>query len=545
VNEVKLSERDKNSDDASRERDPNGSAGPADETVVHRDEGDEGRSGDTGIDSECTRYELSDPLGEGGMAVVYKATDRGLERTIAVKCLRDELASKDEMRQRFFDEARILGALGHPGAIPIHQAGRLPDGRFYYSMKKIEGRTLQDLLAERSPEQIRDRHRMLHFVDLFARVCETMAAAHAERVIHRDLKPENMMVDEFGAVYVMDWGLAKRLDADGSAEDSGRTRVGDVMGTPSYMSPEQASGQSLRSDCQSDVFSLGVILYEILTGVNPFSASSAQHAMKGVLYHDPDDPRSRNPKIDRGLSAVCMKALHKDPYRRYPTAGELLEDIRRFRRFQPVSAYTPRWIDRVYYWSRRQPALAAAAGTLAVLSSMVGFGMGLQAVIEHQTLRQAYGDIRAVLDAVDELEVELREVDDRLSDPALADEERRVLLARRRVLKDLMAVERGAVFGATWALETTFDESKGRARALGRDDYLKMIRRAVAEENWLRAHALLSITLSRVGEGGGHLFTPEDIAWIKEQHARVQAEVRKAGLESALEGIEFLEWMYK
>jgi tRNA A-37 threonylcarbamoyl transferase component Bud32 len=503
------------------------------------------RKSDADIESDGTRYDLGEPLGEGGMAVVYTATDRGLERTIAVKCLRDELASKDEMRQRFFDEARILGALGHPGAIPIHQAGRLPDGRFYYSMKKIDGRTLQDLLGERSPEQVRDRHQMLHFVDLLARICETMAAAHAERVIHRDLKPENIMVDEFGAVYVMDWGLAKRLDAEESAGESGRTRAGDVMGTPSYMSPEQASGQALRSDCQSDVFSLGVILYEILTGVNPFGASSAQHAMKGVLYHDPDAPRSVNPKVDRGLSAVCMKALHKDPYRRYPSAKELLEEIRRFRRFVPVSAYKPRWLDRVRYWSRRRPALAAAAGTLAILSLMVGFGMGLQALIEHRALRQAYGDIRAVLEDADELEAELREVNDRLSDASLTDEQRRVLLARRELLSKLMGISRGAVFGATWALESIFEESGGRAHALGRDDYLKMIGRAVKDEDWVRAYSLLALTLTRIRESDRHPFTPEDIARIEEQHARVQAEVREAGLESAVEGIEILEWMNK
>jgi serine/threonine protein kinase len=481
------------------------------------------------------QYDLGDPLGEGGVAIVYKATDRGLDRTVAVKCLRDELARRVDVRERFFDEARILGSLEHPGAIPIHQAGRLPDGRLYYSMKKVAGRTLQEMLAERTPEQVKDRQKLLLHVDLFARVCETMAAAHAERVIHRDLKPDNIMVDDFGAVYVMDWGLAKRLDDEDSRETS-KTRVGAVIGTPAYMSPEQASGESLHSDTQSDVFSLGVVLYEILTGKNPFGASSARHAMKGVLYHDPDAPGSVNPMVGRALSAICMKALAKDPYKRYADARELLDDIRRFRQFVPVLAVKPRLVERVYYWSKRRPVLAAVSATVASVALIIGLGLGLQTYLERVALKEAYAELNEALRDVDDLEAQLAECTSRLTDPSLTDRQRRVLVARSQVLKSLIEVERGSVIGAAWAVDELLDDS-GRAEDLGRDDYIKLIRSAVDRKEWIEAYALLSYGLEQIREKDDYPLTPEELAEYEQLRKHVRAEIDKAGLGPALEGI--------
>ncbi len=267
-----------------------------DETRLH----DDGSPGDQGssdsiepherIDSASgNRYLIGETLGEGGMAVVYQATDIELQRPVAVKRLRTEYAVQKEIRQRFFAEAEILAGLDHPGTTPVFGAGQLPDGDPFYAMKKVHGQTLFELLEERSEDDLRDRGNRAHFIEIFIRACQAVAAAHDQGVIHRDLKPANIMVDDLGVVYVMDWGLAKRLveDEDGDQSDPQRTRLGAVMGTPAYMSPEQASGHGATSDRQTDVFSLGVMLYEILTGVNPVRGTTAVESMKGVMYHEP------------------------------------------------------------------------------------------------------------------------------------------------------------------------------------------------------------------------------------------------------------------
>ena len=189
------------------------------------------------------RYLIGETLGEGGMAVVHLATDTELDRQVAVKRLRRQLAVRDDARQRFFAEARILAALDHPGTTAVFDAGQLPDGDHYYAMKRVTGRTLRELLDRRTAGELYDRASIAHFVEILVRVCQTMAAAHDRSIIHRDLKPDNIMVDELGVVYVMDWGLAKVLpEGNSSPSQSGRTQLGDVMGTPAYMSPEQASG---------------------------------------------------------------------------------------------------------------------------------------------------------------------------------------------------------------------------------------------------------------------------------------------------------------
>ena len=221
-------------------------------------------------------YELGLPVSEGSMADIYEAVDSGLGRRVAVKCLRTEHLENAAMRERFAEEAAIMGRLDHPGALAVHDAGLLPDGRDFYTMRMVQGRTLRELLEERDARSVRDRGRMPELVDVFERVCETVAYAHAQGIIHRDLKPENVLVDEFGSVFVVDWGLAKELPRDGSCAEVQRTGVGVVMGTPGYMSPEQARGEAASTGCQSDVFALGVILYEILTGVRPFAARSGR-----------------------------------------------------------------------------------------------------------------------------------------------------------------------------------------------------------------------------------------------------------------------------
>ena len=263
------------------DRDPSGDQKSSDYVEPH----------DRTESSASDRYLIGETLGEGGMAVVQKATDVNLQRPVAVKRLRPEYAAQGDIRQRFFAEAEILAGLDHPGTTPVFEAGLLPDGDCFYAMKKVRGKTLGDLMKERIPDDYLDRSNRAQFIGIFSRACQAVASAHDQGVIHRDLKPENIMVDDFGVVYVMDWGLAKQLveDDDGNQSDSQRTRLGAVMGTPAYMSPEQASGHAAESDRQTDVFSLGVMLYEILTGVNPFRGRDRGRVDEGC-----DVPRARS-----------------------------------------------------------------------------------------------------------------------------------------------------------------------------------------------------------------------------------------------------------
>ncbi len=351
------------------------------------------------------RYLIGGTLGEGGMAVVSEATDVQLKRTVAIKRMRSDLSHREDARQRFFAEAEILAGLDHPGTTAVFEAGRLPDGDCFYAMKRVSGQTLGALLVDRTADQINDRGVRARLLEVFFRVCQTVASAHKQGVIHRDLKPENIMVDDLGVVYVMDWGLAKALTEEtaGGQADSGRTRAGAVMGTPAYMSPEQAAGHADTSDRQTDVFSLGVMLYEILTGTNPFRGSTAVESMKGVMYHDPEAPRERNKRINRTLSAITMKAIAKDPFRRYRSAVELAEDIRRYREYLPVSAIEPSRIERLSNWSHRRPRVAAAAATLGVVLVLGGLVTAYQASMETAMVARAH-------DLIDEIEGNLARI---------------------------------------------------------------------------------------------------------------------------------------
>jgi serine/threonine protein kinase len=312
--------------DRDEERTENGSSvnKTTDETR-HLDRGGSGDQGATDYvephkrtdSTSGDRYLIGETLGEGGMAIVQKATDVQLQRPVAVKRLRPEYAAQTDIRQRFFAEAEILASLDHPGTTSVFEAGLLPDGDCFYAMKKVRGKTLGELMNERIPDDLLDRSNRAHFIEIFIRVCQAVAAAHNQGIIHRDLKPENIMVDDLGVVYVMDWGLAKQLveDDDGKQSDSQRTRIGAVMGTPAYMSPEQASGHAAESDRQTDVFSLGVMLYEILTGVNPFRGETAVDSMKGVMYHEPEPPRKRNPRVSRVMSPRVLPGFGNRAYK--------------------------------------------------------------------------------------------------------------------------------------------------------------------------------------------------------------------------------------
>ena len=264
------------------------------------------------------RYELRAEIGRGGMGIVYGAFDTELQREVAIKIPAGAVASGVEARlQR---EARVLARLEHPGIVPIHDSGRLADGRLFYVMKQVRGETLRAHLA-RVPT-LAERLR------IFERICEPVAFAHEAGIVHRDLKPDNVMLGAFGEVLVMDWGLATLLDGDPDER-------GTVAGTPGYMAPEQARGEPCRGDVRADVFGLGAILYLLLVGSDP---DPGQDAAASVSKHR---------AIPKPLRSVCAMALDPSPEGRYSTVGRLAADIASFRAGEPVAAHRESLLERV------------------------------------------------------------------------------------------------------------------------------------------------------------------------------------------------------
>jgi serine/threonine-protein kinase len=270
-------------------------------------------------------YELLEEIGRGGMGVVYRAVQRSLGRTVAIKMLlRRDLATPADL-SRFRSEAEAAAQLDHPGIVSVFEVGEC-DGHPFYSMQFVEGTTLsKQLLAGRLPAR--------EAAGLLAKVADAVHAAHARGVLHRDLKPSNILIDAGGEPHVSDFGLAKRLEADESV-----THTGAILGTPCYMSPEQAAGSRGDVGPTSDVWSLGAILYQMLTGRPPFQASSPMDTLLAVLESDPPVPRSIVRQVDRDLEMIALKTLQKPQDLRYASAADLAADLRAFLAGEPVAA---------------------------------------------------------------------------------------------------------------------------------------------------------------------------------------------------------------
>ncbi|MFO0880238.1 MAG: tetratricopeptide repeat protein [Gemmataceae bacterium] len=297
-----------------------------------------GRRPGSRLDLMTSRYVLLEEIAQGGMGTVYRVHDPDLHRTLALKVLHAEHRGDAEMVRRFLEEARIAGQLQHPGVVPVHEIGRLGDGRPFFTMKLVEGRTLAALLSERPFLD----HDLSRFLEIFERVAQTMAYAHAQGVLHRDLKPTNIMVGAFGEVQVMDWGLAKFLgeppdpnqpvvDSQASTWRPDQTQAGLVVGTPAYMSPEQAVGAPV--DERADVFGLGGMLAEILTGKPPFLIVLS--AAEWLVDRERDLPclhaRLRASVHDQELLQLALDCLQENPYQRPRNAQEVAERVLRYR----------------------------------------------------------------------------------------------------------------------------------------------------------------------------------------------------------------------
>ncbi|WP_435007491.1 serine/threonine-protein kinase [Tundrisphaera lichenicola] len=306
---------------------------------------------------EFDDYEILEEIARGGMGVVYRARQKSLNRLVALKMIRaGHLASAEEM-QRFRFEAEAAASLDHPHIVPIFEVGTHL-GQFFFSMRLIEGGSL----ARRIEECGKDPRIAARLV---ATVAHAVHHAHSQGFWHRDLKPANILLDANGQPHVTDFGLAKRTRGD-----SGLTHSGAIMGTPSYMAPEQASGQNDSLTAAADVYSLGAVLYELMTGRPPFRAPTVMEIVVQVLEREPDPPSRLRPGIPRELEQVCLKCLEKNPAARYPTSDALAKDLERFLRGDGVEAGRSGVVSRLQRWTRREPELVARLGGLGIVALM-------------------------------------------------------------------------------------------------------------------------------------------------------------------------------
>jgi WD40 repeat protein len=352
--------------------------GPATDATLPAPTSD--RRSTEGIASRDTaaRYDVREELGRGGIGRVLLVHDRELGRDLALKELLADGASEGVSIGaigRFLREARVTARLEHPGIVPVHELGRRADGALYYTMKRVRGRSLSRVLAD--AKSIPER---LGTLRAFRDVCDAVAYAHAHGVVHRDLKPDNVMIGEFGETVVLDWGIAKLLDAADAADEPASERPasdgdplrsvdGAAMGTPSYMSPEQARGAHAEVDERSDVWGLGAILFEILTGRPPFTGTSVVGVLAKVLSEPPPRVLAREPNAPPELAAIADHALRVDPARRYRSATELAQEVGAYLDGRAVRAYEYSSLELLRRFVRRNRAAALAASIVLVATA--------------------------------------------------------------------------------------------------------------------------------------------------------------------------------
>ena len=274
---------------------------------------------------ELGDYELLEEVGRGGQGVVFRARQKSLNRIVALKVIGlGQWATKAHLK-RFRLEAEAAASLDHPCIVPIYEVGER-DGQCYFSMKFVEGGQLDEVVKD-APMSIRQA------VELIAKVARTVHYAHEHGILHRDIKPGNILLDEKGEPHLTDFGLARLVESESTI-----TRTLEVLGTPSYMAPEQAAGNNAELTNATDVYGLGAVLYQLLTGHPPFAGGTTYETIKLLLETEPRLPRLWNAKVDRDISTICLKCLEKDPQRRYSSALALAEDLERWLRHEPIQA---------------------------------------------------------------------------------------------------------------------------------------------------------------------------------------------------------------
>ena len=310
-------------------------------------------------------YEIQEELGRGGMGVVYRARQLTLNREVALKMVKAGLLADDLELRRFQNEAEAVAQLDHPGIVPVYEVGE-HEGQRYFSMKLIPGGSLASRL-----ESYKDDPRAA--AALLAEVAEAVQHAHARGILHRDLKPANILLDERGRPHVTDFGLAKKLE-----ESIELTQSGAVMGTPAYMAPEQSLGLRGAVTTVSDVYGLGAVLYALLTGRAPFQGDNVIDTLQAVRERPANPPSRLNGKVAYDLEVICLKALEKEPRRRYASARDLADDLNRWLKGEPVSARPVSSSVRAWMWCRRRPAIVGLSAALALVAIAGLIGAGTQ-----------------------------------------------------------------------------------------------------------------------------------------------------------------------
>src|SRR5438094_703505 len=321
---------------------------------------DSGRGHAAGVLMDFGDYEFHEEIGRGGQGAVYRARQKSLNRTVALKVIGLGQWATQAHLKRFRREAESAANLDHPCIVPIYEVGER-EGSCYFSMKFIDGGQL-DEVARRTPISPRNA------AELIAKLARTVHYAHEHGILHRDIKPGNILLDAKGEPHLTDFGLARLVESESSV-----THTLDVLGTPSYMAPEQAAGNNAAVGSVTDVYGLGAVLYQLLTGHPPFAGGTTYETIKLVLDTEPRQPRLLNPKIDRDRSTICLKSLETDPKRRYPSALALAEDLERWLKHEPIRARHTGIFARGRKWVQRNPARALSAGSLVALAAASGW----------------------------------------------------------------------------------------------------------------------------------------------------------------------------
>ncbi len=354
-----------------------------------------------------TKYIYDTELGRGGMGAVYATIDQDIRRKVAMKVMLPGVSSSTGHIKRFLEEAQVTGQLEHPNIVPIHDIGIDEESKIYFTMKLVKGETLEDIINRigKGDAGSKQKYSPVTLLQVFMKICDGVSYAHSKGVLHRDLKPENIMVGDFGEAMIMDWGLAKVLGRDDqpaggpaapetAESDPYRTAAGQIVGTPSYMSPEQACGDIAELDERSDIFSLGGILYKILTYQAPYRGKSAREALQKAQKRILQSPEIRAPQnmIPPELSAVCMKAMAREKDDRYQTAADLKNDLLLYLDGKSVSAKRDNILVRTKKWVLRNKI--ASAGIAAAIICLI-LGAAFTAAYEQQRRRETIAALLA------------------------------------------------------------------------------------------------------------------------------------------------------
>lgn len=375
--------------------------------------------GTAGPATYAESYTVSGLVGQGGIGRVYLGFDQRIGREVAIKellgCAGGPAMADttgDPLRARFLREAKITGRLEHPGIVPVHELSAKPDGAPFYVMRYVRGRTFEDAMSDNPPADADEAFAWrMRFLGSLIQVCEAMAYAHARNIIHRDLKPANVVLGEFGETVILDWGLAKEVDdgdgpvpnavTAGALPNAGGdlTLVGDVLGTPNYMAPEQVNPAFGAVGKASDVYALGTMLYRILTGTLPYQGSGRDPLAALASAAPSPSPRLRRPGLPAELAAICEKAMNKLPGERFTDAAAMADELRAFRdgRLVSVYAYSRRELLRRFL-ARNKTVVLAAAGIF--IATLAGGGFALRYAAEAQ---QARAQAELALEEVTEL----------------------------------------------------------------------------------------------------------------------------------------------